>query len=146
MPRIDEREVPVHLIARVAATVLAACTAVGFAASSAQADDPVAGIYVDQTWHKGGYCEFQPYGEHLIVKDRDADGHSAVAELTVDGYGTYYYWNSNGNGTTRDVDLDFAEDHHVTLRCLLGDWKGTPTGGIIWDSYDHMLEWVTTWT
>jgi len=129
---------------RLAATIAAACTMVGIASSSAQADDENAGIYTG--WNQVGYCEFRPYGEHLIIKDRDADGHSVVAELTVDGYGTYYYWNSEGNGTTRDVNLSFAEDHHVTLRCLLGDWQGTPTGGIIWDSYDHMMEMVRTWT
>ncbi|MEV2211120.1 hypothetical protein AB0H86_06430 [Streptomyces sp. NPDC050997] len=130
--------------ARLAATIAAACTMVGIASSSAQADDANAGIYTG--WNQVGYCEFRPYGEHLIIKDRDADGHSVVAELTVDGYGTYYYWNSEGNDTTRDVNLSFAEDHHVTLRCLLGDWQGTPTGGIIWDSYDHMMEAVRTWT
>ncbi|MEU3664095.1 hypothetical protein AB0E77_30795 [Streptomyces sp. NPDC032940] len=130
--------------AKWAATMAAACTMIGFAASSAQADDANAGIYTG--WNQVGYCEFRPYGEHLIIKDRDADGHSIVAELRVDGYGTYYYWNSNGSGTTRDVNLDFAENHHVTLRCLVGDWQGTPTGGIIWDSYDKMNEWVTTWT
>ncbi|MEU3898773.1 MULTISPECIES: hypothetical protein [unclassified Streptomyces] len=130
--------------AKWAATVAAACTMIGFGSSSAQADDANAGIYTG--WNQVGYCEFRPYGEHLIIKDRDADGHSIIAELRVDGYGTYYYWNSSGSGTTRDVDLDFAEDHHVTLRCLVGDWQGTPTGGIIWDSYDKMMEWVTTWT
>ncbi len=132
--------------AKITTTLVAACTMVGIASSTAQADDPVASIYVDQMWGRGGYCEFRPYGEHLIIKDRVADGHSAIAELTVDGYGTYYYWNSKGSGTTRDVNLSFAEDHHVTLRCLLGDWQGTPTGGIIWDSYDKMLEWARTWT
>ncbi|MFI9170992.1 hypothetical protein [Streptomyces lincolnensis] len=130
--------------ARIATTLAALSTVIGLTSSSAQADNANAGIYTG--WNQVGYCEFRPYGEHLIIKDLDADGHSIVAQLSVEGYGTYYYWNSEGNGTTRDKDLEFAEDHHVTLRCYVGDWKGSPTEGIIWDSYDKMNEFARTWT
>jgi hypothetical protein len=32
------------------------------------------------------------------------------------------------------VDLDLYEGQPVAIQACLGDWSGTPTGGILWDT------------
>ncbi|WP_328910956.1 hypothetical protein OG230_16370 [Streptomyces sp. NBC_00234] len=115
----------------------------GITASSAQADDPAVTIY---TASKLGKAKFEPYGEHLYITDLVSDGKSTVARLVVHGDTTYYYWNRTKAGSTRDVNMDLPEDRHVALVAYTGVWDGTVTGGIHWDSYDHMLEAVTTFS
>ncbi|MFF4351656.1 hypothetical protein [Streptomyces sp. NPDC001530] len=76
--------------------------------------------------------KFVAYGDHLYITDMTADGHSAIGIIEV---GTqYYYWNRDGKGTTRHVDLDLPENHAMALGAVIGEWEGTPTGGIIWST------------
>ncbi|MEV7239937.1 hypothetical protein ACWDXT_20975 [Streptomyces sp. NPDC003236] len=74
------------------------------------------------TWHADG--------EHLLVKDTVADGHSAVAifrwwDQSEDRYHTFTYFNRDGEGTTRDVNMDLYEHTTVNFRACVGDWKGS---------------------
>ncbi|CAM5506979.1 hypothetical protein SATRM34S_03780 [Streptomyces atroolivaceus] len=115
----------------------------GVTASSAQADDPAVSIY---TASKLGQAKFVPEGEHLYITDLVSDGKSTVARLIVSGDTTYYYWNRTKAGSTRHVNMSLPEDRHITLVAYTGNWDGTVTGGIHWNSYDHMLEHVTTFS
>ncbi|MFD3654292.1 hypothetical protein [Streptomyces sp. NPDC058620] len=127
-----------------ATTIAAAVLLVGgITASTAQADDPAVSIY---TASQLGKAKFEPYGEHLYISDLVADGKSTVARLVVQGDTTYYYWNRTSAGSTRHVDMSLPEDRHVALVAYTGVWDGTVTGGIHWDSYDHMLEHVSTFS
>ncbi|MFD5627155.1 hypothetical protein [Streptomyces sp. NPDC127072] len=72
-------------------------------------------------------------GDHLYITDKIADGHSAIGIIQI-GATQYYYWNSNGKGTTRHVDLDLPENRTIALGAVLGEWEGTATGGIIWST------------
>ncbi|XKK63285.1 hypothetical protein HFP71_12950 [Streptomyces sp. ARC32] len=84
----------------------------------------------------GGLASFKAYGEILSIKDISSDGHSVVAIIDWPGGGRYYWWNSNGYGTTRKLDLEIPEGKPVGLKACLAEWSGTPTGGIMWDTCD----------
>ena len=94
----------------------------------------------------GGKATFQPDGEHLYVTDLAKDGHSAIGLISI-GCDTsacdYYYWNRNGVDTTRDVNLDLPEGTHIGLKACIGDWSGTPTGGIRFGSCSSLWEETT---
>ncbi|WP_392675069.1 hypothetical protein [Streptomyces sp. LN785] len=81
----------------------------------------------------GGAVGFLSYGEHLSVSDTCKDGKSTVGVVNV-GSSFYYYWNHGGAGTTRSVDLSFDENLYVAIQGCLGDWEGTPTGGLARDT------------
>ncbi|MCF2125915.1 hypothetical protein L1I79_05620 [Strepomyces sp. STD 3.1] len=116
-----------------AATLLAVTTS-----TSAHAGEDIA-VFAPADWNEapkdtwGGKANFKAYGEILSITDMSSDGHSVVAVITYPGGGTQYWWNSNGAGTTRKVDLEIAENGAVYLRACLAEWSGTPTGGIMWD-------------
>lgn len=82
----------------------------------------------------GGRVQFKADGEHVLIRDISVDGHSVVAVVTYPGGETQYWWNHNGYDTTRDVNLDIPENYPVHIRACLGEWSGTPTGGIMWDT------------
>ncbi|MGQ4413860.1 hypothetical protein ACN6LA_006548 [Streptomyces sp. SAS_269] len=90
--------------------------------------------YADTTYTEyaapgcGAKSVFKTYGDHLYITDTEADGHSAVG--VIESGTKYFYWNSNGNGTTRHVDLDLPENIAIALGAMTGDWQGTPTGGL----------------
>ncbi|TYR65403.1 hypothetical protein [Streptomyces parvus] len=84
------------------------------------------------TMHGTARVEWVSHGEHLYITDRVADGHSAVGVYEM---GTkYYYWNSKGKGTTRHVNLSLPENRAIAVGIMTGDWQGTPTGGLHWDT------------
>ncbi|MGW6523149.1 hypothetical protein [Streptomyces sp. NPDC054962] len=78
----------------------------------------------------GAYVSFETVGDHLYITDKVANGHSAIG--VIDDGTQYYYWNRNGQGTTRHVNLDLLENKAIALGAVEGDWQGTATGGIIW--------------
>jgi len=80
----------------------------------------------------GAKAEFVANGDHLYVTDQIADGHSAIGIIELGDQ--YYYWNRNGKGTTRHVNLDLPENRTIALGAVVGEWSGTPTGGIIWST------------
>ncbi|MFE3046889.1 hypothetical protein ACFXIY_07530 [Streptomyces albidoflavus] len=93
--------------------------------------------WVYDTSEAGGKVTFKHYGEHLLIEDRKKDGNSAIGAITFLPESTrYYYWNRNGAGTTRDVNLSMAEGKRCLLQAYLGNWSGTATGGIDWNSTD----------
>ncbi|MGY0069235.1 hypothetical protein ACWZEH_21100 [Streptomyces sp. QTS137] len=71
----------------------------------------------------GATAIFRAEGEHLLITDERADGRSAVAQINY-GDGLYTYWNPNGQGTTRDVNLDIAEGVRVDVRACTGEYNG----------------------
>ncbi|MEV6289145.1 hypothetical protein AB0M41_01645 [Streptomyces sp. NPDC051896] len=81
----------------------------------------------------GAVVDFQSYGEIFDVNDTCGDGHSAVGVINV-ASSFYYYWNHDGHGTTRVVDLEFNEGQPLAIQACLGDWKGTATGGMLWST------------
>lgn len=115
----------------------AALLAVGTATSATAGEDIYQ--YAPADWSVtpkdewGGLAHFKAYGEILSISDESSDGHSVVAVISYPGGGTQYWWNSNGAGTTRKIDLEIAEDGAVYLKACLAEWSGTPTGGIMWN-------------
>ncbi|MFG3101157.1 hypothetical protein ACGFZL_11660 [Streptomyces sp. NPDC048182] len=78
---------------------------------------------------------FKAYGEIFSIYDLKSDGHSGIGVLSYgSAASTYYYWNHDGAGTTRKVDLEIAEGTPLALWSCLGDFQGSATGGIKWDS------------
>ncbi|MEU0737966.1 hypothetical protein [Streptomyces sp. NPDC006134] len=71
----------------------------------------------------GATAEFQAYGEVLRITDDSADGHSAVAQINY-GDGLKTYWNPNGQGTTRTIDLEVPEGTRVDVRACVGEYDG----------------------
>ncbi|WP_327708584.1 hypothetical protein OG912_06620 [Streptomyces sp. NBC_00464] len=98
--------------------VVPAAVAIGLCGSNAFATSGEVYAYGD-----GATATFRDYGEHLLITDDYADGHSAVAQVNW-GDGLYTYWNPNGKGTTRDVDLDVAEGERVDFRACVGEYDG----------------------
>jgi len=94
----------------------------------------------------GGKATFKPDGEHLLITDLAKDGHSTIGLISI-GCDTaacnYYYWNRDGVDTTRDVNLDLAEGTHIGLKACIGDWSGTPTGGIRFGTCADLWETTT---
>ncbi|MEV7890749.1 hypothetical protein ACWD3I_42075 [Streptomyces sp. NPDC002817] len=85
----------------------------------------------DYSDNGGAKASFQASGEHLLIDDIFADGHSAIGGIEIYGDGHYFYWNRNGaDSGVRDVNLDIAEGTSVVINAWIGDWSGTATGGI----------------
>ncbi|WKX12195.1 hypothetical protein [Streptomyces sp. NL15-2K] len=80
----------------------------------------------------GAGVEWVANGDHLYITDKIANGHSAIGFLEYDT--RYYYWNRNGQGATRHVNLDLAENRAIAVGAMEGDWEGTATGGLIGDT------------
>ncbi|WP_330339719.1 hypothetical protein [Streptomyces sp. NBC_00557] len=114
---------------KIVQAVLAGGIAAGIALTSTAA-------YADTTYTEyaapgcGAKSTFKTYGDVLKVYDIEADGHSAVG--IIENGTQYYYWNHSGNGTVKTWDLDLPENRAIALGAMLGDWQGTPTGGLIW--------------
>ncbi|WP_328342983.1 hypothetical protein OG873_27750 [Streptomyces violaceus] len=114
-------------IARIA--VIGAAAAIVAAATSTSA------FAEDATIHSHGLdarAKFVAYGDHLYITDLRKDGHSAIG--IIERGAQYYYWNRDGVNTTRHVNLDLEENRAIALGAVIGDWSGTPTGGIIWST------------
>ncbi|MER7173489.1 hypothetical protein [Streptomyces mesophilus] len=125
---------------RLALAALSAVFLTLFVSGPASAADITA--YAGADWNEtpkatnGGKATFKAYGEHLLVTDLEKDGHSTIGLISIGCDSpscNYYYWNRDGQGTTRDVDLSLGEGTHIGLKACIGDWKGSATGGIMWD-------------
>ncbi|MFC7825004.1 hypothetical protein [Streptomyces sp. NPDC057375] len=118
-----------------AAGAVAAAIVAGTCTTAAAADA--------STTSAGGQARtrFQAYGDIFYIDDLVADGHSAVGTYQW-GATQYFYWNSNGKGTTRKVDVDLTENLLFSFGSMVGDWEGTPTGGLLWNT----LSTTTTYT
>ncbi|WP_329335175.1 hypothetical protein OG866_15545 [Streptomyces sp. NBC_00663] len=90
----------------------------------------------------GAKVEWVAYGDDMYITDTSADGHSAVGTYQW-GETQYFYWNSNGNGTTRYVNLNLTEHTYFAFGAMLGDWQGTPTGGLLWRTLNTLDVWTT---
>lgn len=102
----------------VATVVSATAIVVATAASPAAADS-------SQCTPGGcaGKAEFVSLGEHLKVTDALGDGHSAVAMYWLEGgTGPFYVWNSGGNGTTVDHNMELAEGSWIFYKICLGEY------------------------
>jgi hypothetical protein len=82
-------------------------------------------------------AEFVSYGEHLYVRDQRADGHSAVVRYWLDGgTGPFHVWNSGGNGTSVDHNLELAEGSWIFYQVCVGEygirdvWTSTCSVGV----------------
>ncbi|WP_164002975.1 hypothetical protein [Pyxidicoccus caerfyrddinensis] len=70
----------------------------------------------------GARVSFDSYGDHLVVKDVAADGHSAVGVLYSYQTGSYYAcWNPNGSGTVKDCNFNFYEGTWVAFIGCIGE-------------------------
>ncbi|MFC7827141.1 hypothetical protein [Streptomyces sp. NPDC057375] len=89
----------------------------------------------DYSDNGGAKAQFKGYGEHLLVDDIYADGHAAVGGIEIYGDGHYFYWNrKTADGGVRDVNLEIPEGRAVVINAFLGNWDGTVTGGIDFNS------------
>jgi len=82
-------------------------------------------------------ANFVSYGEHLFVSDRAADGHSSVVQYWLEGgTGPFLLWNSGGNGTSVDHNLELAEGSWIFYRVCVGEygirdvWTSTCGAGV----------------
>lgn len=82
-------------------------------------------------------ANFASYGEHLYVSDQDADGHSAVVRYWLEGgTGPFHVWNSGGNGTTVDHNLELPEGSWIFYQVCVGEslirdvWTSTCSAGV----------------
>jgi|GEM_PF-6703494 len=82
-------------------------------------------------------AEFVSLGEHLLVEDRVADGHSAVARYWLKGgTGPFHVWNSGGAGTTVDHNLELPEGSWIFYQVCVGEfglrdvWTSTCSAGV----------------
>ena len=110
----------IAVIGAIAATVATATSTTAFATE-----------YYVSSIGVGAGVTFQTTGDHLYVTDKVANSHSAIGLIEL-GATRYYYWNRDGKGTTRHVNLDLPENRTIALGAIEGDWQGTVTGGIIW--------------
>ena len=135
------------IIKRSLLTALGVAAMAGLSAAPANAaghDVYVAYSYPadDSNCESGGAIGFASYGDDISVSDTCADGHSAIGVVNV-GSSFYYYWNHDGAGSTREVNLNFREGQPLAIRSCLGEWKGTATGGIMWSTCGHINANVT---
>ncbi|MFF9027869.1 hypothetical protein [Streptomyces iakyrus] len=126
-PNINKGDHHVRSLARIAVIGAAAAAVATATSTSAFAEDAtVSSVGLDAR------AEFVANGDHLYIKDLRKDGHSAIG--IIERGTQYYYWNRDGVGTTRHVNLDLEENRAIALGAVIGDWSGTPTGGIIWST------------
>ncbi|WP_326785744.1 hypothetical protein [Streptomyces sp. NBC_00151] len=130
-----------------AAVAASALALVGVASTPASADGHH--VYVaysygadDSSCESGGAIGFESYGDRVTVSDTCKDGHSAIGVVNI-GDTFYYYWNKDGAGTTRAVDLELREGQPLAIQSCLGEWSGTPTGGILWNTCGPVTNDVT---
>ncbi|MFD0338822.1 hypothetical protein ACFVH0_08985 [Streptomyces sp. NPDC127117] len=118
-----------RLLVRAAIIGTTAAVLATTASTSAMAED--ATVY---SAGLGAKVKWVAYGDHLYITDQVADGSSAVATYQMGSGTQYFYWNSKGKGTTRHVDLDVPENRLIAVGAMSGEWQGTPTGGLDWNS------------
>ncbi|MER5446239.1 hypothetical protein ABT065_11445 [Streptomyces sp. NPDC002764] len=116
-----------RFLARIAVVGTAATMVAVATSTSAMAED-----FTIYSVGLGAKAKFVANGDHLYVTDQVADGNSAIGIIELGDQ--YYYWNRNGKGTTRHVNLDLPEHTAMALGAVEGEWSGTPTGGIIWST------------
>jgi hypothetical protein len=81
----------------------------------------------------GAKVRWVALGDDMYITDVMADGHSAVGTYQYGSGGTqYFYWNRDGQGTTRYVNLNLVEHAALAVGAMEGEWDGTVTGGLIW--------------
>ncbi|WP_375001200.1 hypothetical protein [Aeromicrobium sp. CTD01-1L150] len=92
-----------------------------------QWDDPddKGGVSISESTTKletGEYvsASFQAYGEILKINDRHSNGRPAIARLTIGSGGPAVYY-GNGDGTSRTLNLSFAEGQRVYLQVCTSD-------------------------
>ncbi|MGW2885817.1 hypothetical protein ACWDDN_10770 [Streptomyces griseoruber] len=125
-PVETKKEYAVRSLARIAVVGAVAAMVATTTSTTAFATE-----YYVVSMNAGASATFESVGDHLYVSDRVANNHSAIGLIQI-GSSEYYYWNRDGKGTTRHVNLDLPENRAIALGALEGDWQGTPTGGIIW--------------
>jgi hypothetical protein len=104
-------------------------------------EDAVSATAVYTSYIIGAYVTFNSYGDHFVVQDERADGHSAVAQIYNPNTGNYSYcWNNRGAGTSVDCNRDFPEGIRISFRACTGEsstgrlvacassWTGANTG------------------
>ncbi|MEH0442261.1 MULTISPECIES: hypothetical protein [unclassified Streptomyces] len=107
---------------------------VGAIAAAVATATTTAAVAEDATVYSAGLgakVQWVAYGDDMYITDTEADGHSAVGTYQW-GATQYFYWNRGGKGTTRKVNLNLTEHQLFAVGAMLGDWQGTPTGGLIW--------------
>jgi hypothetical protein len=117
-------------------TVVAAALLVP-SAQPAVADSSVCSVAASGATSCAAKASFVSLGEHLKVTDAAADGHSAVARYWLQGgTGPFLVWNSGGNGTTVDQNLELAEGTWIFYQVCVGEfgtrdvWTSTCNAGV----------------
>ncbi|MEV7892551.1 hypothetical protein ACWD3I_11405 [Streptomyces sp. NPDC002817] len=115
---------------------LARMTVVGAIAAAVATATTTAAVAQDGTVYSAGGAQAKVRwvadGDHMYITDQIADGHSAVGMYQFDD--TYFYWNREGQGTTRHVNLDLPENRPLPVGAMIGEWEGTATGGLFWNT------------
>lgn len=106
-------------------------------AQPAVADSSVCSIAASGAGSCAARANFVSLGEHLMVTDAVADGHSAVARYWLQGgTGPFLVWNSGGQGTTVDANLELAEGSWIFYQVCVGEfgardvWTSTCNAGV----------------
>ncbi|MFI6459250.1 hypothetical protein [Streptomyces sp. NPDC050528] len=97
--------------------------------TTASAEDAV--VYSDGL---GAFVQWVAYGDDMYITDEIANGHSAVGTYQLGSQ--YFYWNRDGKGTTRYVNLNLPEHTYFSVGAMEGDWQGTATGGLLWSTIE----------
>ncbi|MEV7892552.1 hypothetical protein ACWD3I_11400 [Streptomyces sp. NPDC002817] len=123
---------------------LARITVIGAIAAAVATATTTVAVAEDTTVYSAGLgakVRFVAYGDHLYITDEIADGHSAVGTYQLGSQ--YFYWNREGEGTTRHVNLDLPENRYFSVGAMLGEWEGTPTGGLMWNTISTEDIWTS---
>ncbi|WP_030929554.1 hypothetical protein [Streptomyces sp. NRRL S-646] len=115
------------IVKRGALALIGAAVLAGTQAGAAYANQYDRTAY---SYPSGSRVDWKADGEHLLIKDTEKDGHSAVALFRwYDGgeqrFHTYTYFNRDGVDSVRDVNLDLYEGTTVNVKACIGDWAGS---------------------
>ncbi|WPB76906.1 hypothetical protein KYC5002_49005 [Archangium violaceum] len=69
----------------------------------------------------GAYVTFNSYGDHFVVQDTAADGHSALVQILNGGTASTCR-NNLGAGRTVDCNYNFAEGRTILFRACVGEY------------------------
>jgi hypothetical protein len=103
-----------RVLSQVAATAIVLGGTLGFAGPASGATHSTAHRMYCRSNHHGAYVCFQPYGDHLFVKDTAKDGYSAAAYWETSYGSRGVCLNKNGAGTV--VDCNYKMHNNWTIR------------------------------
>ncbi|MFI7408949.1 hypothetical protein ACIBU0_09810 [Streptomyces sp. NPDC049627] len=100
-----------------------------------------------ESFPAGSRVDWKEDGDHLLIKDTEKDGHSAVAlfrwwDASEDRYHWFTYFNRDGVNSVRDVNMDLYEGTTINFKACIGDWAGSLEASR--DSIRNCSDWEVT--